>query len=133
MQADTFFEKLCQNEDYTNSRLREDCLNLLMDFPYLAEHMHYEVFSGSRVAYGIFKAIRSMYRRGIERICHDELWGECIGQEGATLEEFALASVSGDIMAMAISQLNGVDDKRDFYWKHGYCVLSWRIENDIVY
>jgi len=135
MQADTFFIKLCQEEEYSNSSLREDCLNLLMEFPYLAVHMNYEVFAPSRVTYGIFRAMRSIGKAGGAKIAHSELWGECYGIENPTDEDFATASVSGDAMAKAISQLVGVGDDADidFKWKYGYCVLAWRVENDIVH
>lgn len=125
----TFFHKLCHNEDYTNSALREDCLNLLMDFPYLTEHVDFAIFMPSRPAYGIFRAIRCLHKAGVEKVAHGRLWAEMVGRDES---DFIMASLERGSTADAIGQLVGEKDV-DKGWQYGYCVLKWRVDNDIVF
>jgi len=70
-----------------------------------------------------------MAKAGVRKLSHGLLWAEMTGGDES---RFTLASLEGGSTASIVGQLIGNKDL-DRGWKYGYCVLEWRVKNDIVY
>jgi len=128
---DSFFWDLCQNPNYSNAKLREDCLRVLMANPVLSEEVDATLFLPSLLSHGIFKAIRTLSRES-KKVSPERVYA-LMEDETKNREEMVEEYLSGSQLITALFMLNEPEDEPEWAWKYSYRVLEWRVENDVCY